>query len=428
MNDNRFITSMSFRNGKKCEWIKDGNKFKLYINDGLDRRNITLEDLNNLPHESYIHRDGVFIKGNSDFSKWETRYFLVRGGVMTYFKDNRSSESQGTIPLENCVIELPNEERKSFVRLGRSGVNGYELKLTHFERRPFILVFSTAMERKEWKEYLTRYIAQTFVSNEYRLSEVIESVINGVFVRKSTGIIGTGDNDPDIYHNETEKFLYIDWYSSDPREWCLRCSSRELNLIPSLSGTPCEYEFDQTHDSDIITLDRISKVIENDVNQRSIKLHIYNGSSLHPNGIGEVWNLIPQQEQLISLWFHAIKSVLTLHETNIPTQIHRRSRVAINNLRAQLEAQNEPRRYTRVSFLREIYSIRHGNEFDLGGAGVRALAEEMTYPRLNNNNGNNDANNNNNDGRILNEENLPNPPPIEALQITENDNNQGLNP
>lgn len=442
MEDNRYIPSLYFNNGIVCEWKQEGNKYKLYLYDGLERRLANLNDLNNLPSELSIKKDGVFLKGNSDFKKWETRYFLVRGGAMTYFKDNQTLEPQGTIPLENCVIELPNEDRKSFVRLGRSGVNGYELKLTHSERRPFIFVFSSAMERNEWRTYLQQYIAQTFVSKEYRLSEAIESVKSGVNVKKLTGVVGLG-NEQDNFYDESNKYFYIDWYSSEPREWCLRYSSTELRLVPSSSGQPCEYEFDSSIQSDILTLDRISKVLlSNNNGQKSIKLHIFNGSSCHPNGIGEVWNLVPRNESLVSLWVHAIKSALTLHETNIPTQVHRRSRTSMTSLRAQLTAKNEPKRFTRVSYFKEIYSIRHGNKFDLEGAGVKALAQEMTYSNENVeptdhflqqqqqqqqqyfNDNDNGTSTTSTTSITTNEivENLPNPPSLENLQIKPSSN------
>ena len=62
-----FTTSMSFKNGLKCEWNQQHNKYQPWIHDGLERFPATLESLNNLPAESVIKKDGVFMKGNSDF-------------------------------------------------------------------------------------------------------------------------------------------------------------------------------------------------------------------------------------------------------------------------------------------------------------------------------------------------------------------------
>jgi hypothetical protein len=68
-------------------------------------------------------------KGNSDQRSWKLRYFVVRGGLMTYFKDKDSSKPQGTIPLKECSIDLPNDGRKSFLLRGRGrDVDGYEMR------------------------------------------------------------------------------------------------------------------------------------------------------------------------------------------------------------------------------------------------------------------------------------------------------------
>lgn len=377
----KFIEAMKFKNGVTSEYLlKSENKYQMYLNTGTDRRPATLEDLNSLPIESYHRKDGVFVKGNSELTKFESRYFVVGGGMMTYFKNNQTSIPQGTIPLKDCTIELPNEERKSFANLGREKVKGYELRISHQQRRPFILFFESSKERNEWKVYLTNYIAQSFVSSEYRYAEAIEAVKDGVYVKKCTGVIGLDNSSSDTIVDESNQYVYIDWYSQNPSHWCLRYSLTPLQLIPSPVGESCVYQFDENVLSNELDMSHIVKVSLNESpgQSKSIKLMIYNGSNLHPRGVGEVWILTPRQETLSFLWVHAIQSALTLHERNIPTQIHRKSRTSIDTTRAQLSAPTAPRGYTRVSFLKEIYSIRHGNEFDLLGAGVQQLARDLT--------------------------------------------------
>ena len=40
-------------------------------------------------------------------------------------------------------------------------------------RRPFLLVFQSEGERKEWGQFLTAYIAHTYLSEHYLLAEKI---------------------------------------------------------------------------------------------------------------------------------------------------------------------------------------------------------------------------------------------------------------
>ena len=49
-------------------------------------------------------------------------------------------------------------------------------RVSHATRRPFVLVFLTDAERRDWQKFLVKYIAYISVSKEYRLAEVISKV------------------------------------------------------------------------------------------------------------------------------------------------------------------------------------------------------------------------------------------------------------
>jgi hypothetical protein len=376
---NDFVVSVTYKDGMKCEWKKKDKQYEAYVYDGHDHVLATLERLIALPLDRYSPKDGTFYKGNSDSTSWKSRYFYLRGGLLTYFKDKNSVEPKGTIPLRDCVVEYPNDKRKSFVRLGRSGVDGFELKISHVTRRPFIVAFPTSKERDDWQIYLTRYIAQTFASAEYHLAEVICSVSNGLATTRKIGTIGI-NGEPDQYPEEEGEpivqYIYIDWYAPDPGDWCIRYAPCRLHLQYSSSGRPNEFEFDSAEVSRTLPLQRISKVIQTDSPTKCIRFLIYNGSSCHPGGIGEVWTLFPPKD-LVSLWTHAFQSILALHDTNIPTQPHRRSSFCLTSLKAQLSAPMEPVKYTWMAYVKEKYSIQNGNEFDLLGVGVQELAKSL---------------------------------------------------
>jgi hypothetical protein len=42
-------------------------------------------------------------------------------------------------------------------------------------RRPFLLVFATDVERREWVQYLTSYIAHTFLSEQFMHAEKVSA-------------------------------------------------------------------------------------------------------------------------------------------------------------------------------------------------------------------------------------------------------------
>ena len=52
----------------------------------------------------------------------------IFASLMTYFKEETSIKPQGTIPLKDCSIDLPNDMRKSFLLKGRKEVDGFEMR------------------------------------------------------------------------------------------------------------------------------------------------------------------------------------------------------------------------------------------------------------------------------------------------------------
>lgn len=365
--------SMKFNNNNNmnCGWKVSGKNYQPYYYDGFEYKEMTLEHFNELPNEVCNKKEGVFIKGNTDLTSWTQRYFLVRGGMMTYFVNNRKKTPQGTIPLKNCYIEVPNEE---------GDANQFELRILHPQRRQYVFKFPNRITRDEWKTYLTNYIAKSFVSKKYRLAEAIEHVVKGDCMNKYVGVVGIGE-ELESYHDNCEIIFYIDWYSSNPSQWCLRYSTRKLKLIPSTLDRPCEYELEQSFSSDALQLEYITKVsLDDSSGHKSIKLHIYNDSKTHPNGVGEVWKLIPKQESRAALWVYAIQSVLELQDINNPTQTHRRSRHSIENILNKLNANDGPTNYTRVTYFEEVYAINHGNRNDNSYTSdqIETLLQEMS--------------------------------------------------
>ena len=149
-----FQTSIEYENGQRIEWLcsSSGLKeehFEPWFFDGNKKVPLLMSHLKSLPEEMCGSKEGDFMKGykkflifswkilifcffeigNSDQTSWKLRYFVVRGGLMTYFKDALTSKPQGAIPLKGCSIDLPNDKRKSFLLRGRGkDADGYEIR------------------------------------------------------------------------------------------------------------------------------------------------------------------------------------------------------------------------------------------------------------------------------------------------------------
>lgn len=158
--------------------------FSPYLWNGTSTVPLTMSLIQNLPEEKYGAKEGVFIKGDGSLTNWKKRYFVLRGGLLMYFKNNLALTCNGCIPLKDCVVEIPNENRKSFSWKGRTTIDGFELSIAHKTRRSFMLIFETLNERNEWKTFLSNYIIMTFLSRSYEYAKKIALVDTGCLMIK----------------------------------------------------------------------------------------------------------------------------------------------------------------------------------------------------------------------------------------------------
>jgi hypothetical protein len=81
---------------------------------------------------------GFFVKANQAQNSWKRRFFVVRAGMLVFFKDDPAKQPpgvatipQGAVPLQGCEAAMPMDFARSFSTKPRKGVTGFELKLTH---------------------------------------------------------------------------------------------------------------------------------------------------------------------------------------------------------------------------------------------------------------------------------------------------------
>eukprot|EP00602_Paraphysomonas_sp_CaronLab_P004598 CAMPEP_0185035618 /NCGR_PEP_ID=MMETSP1103-20130426/27312_1 /TAXON_ID=36769 /ORGANISM="Paraphysomonas bandaiensis, Strain Caron Lab Isolate" /LENGTH=820 /DNA_ID=CAMNT_0027572783 /DNA_START=1 /DNA_END=2463 /DNA_ORIENTATION=- len=295
-----YETAIDYGNGVRTAWTCSGqgekNHYDAWICDGEKKISVTRDDLLRLPEEPPGFKDGEFMKGDSNLVSWKKRYFIVRGGLMTYFQDANAVKPKGTIPLNHCSLELPNDNRKSFSLKGRKDVDGFELRVSHATRRPFVLVFLTDAERRDWQKFLVKYIAYISVSKEYRLAEVISKVEGGCYVIRKPVSTDRGEM--------RKRYLYIDWYSRDSSEWCLRLSTIKLKLIKDpLTG---QEQLDPHVSSNTLPLSTIRDVKQDDYSGYSFTVIASKDSS-------EFTPVVPSADTS-RLWTEAIRAALLLHD------------------------------------------------------------------------------------------------------------------
>jgi hypothetical protein len=185
-----FVTSIEYTDNLITKWVSDGpdqsnSHFSPYLYDGEKHIPLTLQLIETLPKDKFNFKDAEVYKGDTTLVSWKKRYIIVCGGMLIYFKTSTTSKPQGAIPLDNCFIDLPNDNRKSFAWKGRDGVDGYEMRITHNTRRPFLVIFSTYAQREEWTKFLREYIIIAFLSRGYKLGGTLSEVEGGcVMVKK----------------------------------------------------------------------------------------------------------------------------------------------------------------------------------------------------------------------------------------------------
>ncbi|KAL2092186.1 hypothetical protein ACEWY4_011984 [Coilia grayii] len=98
-------------------------------------------------------KTGWLKKQRSIVKNWQLRYFVLRGNVLTYYKDDRESTSQGTIPLwASQVNELPSnaDDKFLFEIIPPSGGDR--------ERDPYVLMARSQADMEEWVRSIRRVI------------------------------------------------------------------------------------------------------------------------------------------------------------------------------------------------------------------------------------------------------------------------------
>ncbi|XP_016409327.1 rho GTPase-activating protein 25-like [Sinocyclocheilus rhinocerous] len=98
-------------------------------------------------------KTGWLKKQRSIVKNWQLRFFVLRGNVLTYHKDDRESAVQGTIPLFSCQVnELPSNADDKFLFEIIPGSS------TDRERDAYVLMATSQSEIEEWVRSIRKAI------------------------------------------------------------------------------------------------------------------------------------------------------------------------------------------------------------------------------------------------------------------------------
>lgn len=300
----------------RTEWVCDSDNskkeshFSGWIRRGEKLLPLTLEALRSLPPDPFESKSIELYKGDSQLISWKKRYCVVKGGMISYFVNSSTSKPQGIIPLQDCAIDLPNDNRKSFAMKGRPGVDGYEIRISHHTRRPFILVFATHGEREEWRLYLSGYIAHAFLGKEYHYGKIIFKVDEGCLMTKRHGKAGkNGTHDILPQFKSQQRWLYVDWHSSNSSLWGLRYASNPILVMDSVEQKVAVGL--NTEKSKIILFSSIESILLDP--EPSASFRIYE-RALSANDPGDVWQFAVvsgEREEAVN-WVNAIEACRSL--------------------------------------------------------------------------------------------------------------------
>ncbi|XP_067295334.1 rho GTPase-activating protein 25 [Pseudorasbora parva] len=98
-------------------------------------------------------KKGWLKKQRSIVKNWQLRFFVLRGNVLTYHKDDRENAVQGTIPLFSCQVnELPSNTDDKFLFEIIPGSS------TDRERDAYVLMATSQNEMEEWVRTIRKAI------------------------------------------------------------------------------------------------------------------------------------------------------------------------------------------------------------------------------------------------------------------------------
>ncbi|XP_051540133.1 rho GTPase-activating protein 25 isoform X1 [Myxocyprinus asiaticus] len=98
-------------------------------------------------------KTGWLKKQRSIVKNWQLRFFVLRGNVLTYHKDDRESAVQGTIPLFSCQVNvLPSNADDKFLFEIIPGSS------TDRERDTYVLLATSQSEMDEWVRSIRKAI------------------------------------------------------------------------------------------------------------------------------------------------------------------------------------------------------------------------------------------------------------------------------
>nr|XP_055054771.1 rho GTPase-activating protein 25 isoform X1 [Misgurnus anguillicaudatus] len=105
-------------------------------------------------------KTGWLKKQRSFVKNWQLRFFVLRGNVLTYHKDDKESALQGTIPLFSCQVnELPSNADDKFLFEIVPVVSGAAGGSTDRERDVYVLMATSQSEMEEWVRSIRKAIA-----------------------------------------------------------------------------------------------------------------------------------------------------------------------------------------------------------------------------------------------------------------------------
>ena len=123
----------------------------------LHSRPLIKPDLAKIPDHETGRGGSYLLKKGDARHTWSRRYFEAKQSFLYYFAEPTDVQALGVIPLDGCVIRIPDGNQQHFQNHNDASVNsGWEFWVTHSHRRTFCLMAPSDVDRKEWLKSLNR--------------------------------------------------------------------------------------------------------------------------------------------------------------------------------------------------------------------------------------------------------------------------------
>ncbi|EAN31870.1 Protein kinase domain protein [Theileria parva strain Muguga] len=145
---------------------KDSSELKISSSSCFEKSSSKFDDDNDNLNFNITTKAGVMFKIGKTLHQWKSRYYVLIGNILYYYKDKSSTRPRGCIFLEGCYLHSLRKRR-----IGNKYGFSIFHKGTKISKRDFYV--DTMSDFLDWVEVLTHAMKQQTIANKYEICEAL---------------------------------------------------------------------------------------------------------------------------------------------------------------------------------------------------------------------------------------------------------------